>query len=308
MPKDPPDLPPDAAGMARPSDALAEAIDEAWTVLSRAHPTWQVDRVAFVESIYARLVATKVAPADQLALLSRLAVDDLYLAFACLGGCRAATNTFFERYDRVITAVCRRNLFGGLPYEDVVQDVRTSLLVVLGEGGGQPDLASYGGRGTLRGWLATVVQRRALDFGRRADARRRNLPPAPAIERDREGHVADRHVAILMVGMLREELEKLPPATRTLLQKRYRDTLNLEDIAVEQGVVISTISRRLETAARTLQSAVFQRARTEHGLTVEDLKSAQDALAGALDLGDLLTGLQWLSHLLFAGRFGVCNA
>lgn len=284
-----------------PTEALARAIADAWNGLSRAQPRWQLTEARYTEEVYQRLASVDATPARQLELFHRLKHDDLHHAIACLAHCNKATTDFYRRYDPTIRRACALALPRAADFDDVVQDVRTSLLVTIGDEGGPPKLASYRGEGGLDAWLKIVVRRRAIDHGRQGLARERNVPPAPPIDHDREQHMVNLDVARILAILVREELAKLPIKQRGLILKRFRDRMKLHEISDEAGVVISTVSRRISSLVDDLYGTISTRARAEHGLEPEDLSAAIAHVARTIRLDDLLVGLGWLMNLLTMG-------
>jgi RNA polymerase sigma-70 factor (ECF subfamily) len=91
---------------------------------------------------------------------------DFYLACACVDHLPGALELFERTHlQPLINALERRHHSRPLA-EEVVQELRTRLLV-----GPQPQLASYSGRGSLKGWLKVSATREALALQRRQGGR-----------------------------------------------------------------------------------------------------------------------------------------
>ena len=126
---------------------------------------------------------------------------------------------------------------------------------------GEPGIASYGGAGSLAGWLRTAVTRIALNQ-RRTDQRRQareegwfadQLLPAGDPELD---YLQERYRTELQ-DALTLAFERLQDDQRRLLRRYVVEGETLETLANEHGVAVSTASR----VARELVTDTGQPAR-----------------------------------------------
>ena len=121
-------------------------------------------------------------------------------------------------------------------------------------------LRSYQGRGSLQGWLRTVVAQEYVNLYR-ATRRETSLDAALdegvqfAARRGQTSAVADPRAEAAAA----EELAALAAEERFLLAAYYLDRRTLAEIAKLQGVHESTISRKLERVTSGLRKRIRKR-------------------------------------------------
>lgn len=99
--------------------------------------------------------------------LNELQVSDLYLALACARGSEHAWWEFDQGYRRYIERIARHLASIETDAEEVIDSVYVELYGTrVIEGVRQSKFATYTGRGTLRGWLRTVVWHAVIDMHR----------------------------------------------------------------------------------------------------------------------------------------------
>jgi RNA polymerase sigma-70 factor, ECF subfamily len=237
-------------------------------LLSRSGPA---DRLALeaalrrlVEELTARYAAFAVPPEafvahaarwirpdrEPLAALAELQLDQLYLAFAAARGEAAAIAEIEAHHLERARAALRS--FDAATADEALQRMREALFVARGDRA--PRIGDYAGRGDLAGWIRTTALREAFHLvaptrsvANEAALDGYALPAAdPAIE------LMKRQYGASFKQALAGALARLPEATRTTLRRYYVEGLGLEQIAALEGVVASTISRRLDKARREL--------------------------------------------------------
>ena len=141
----------------------AAAVDAEWERrLAAACARWpalDVDARAFTAYASARLATVRA--------WDGFASDDLYLAFACVGGDEQAFAALDAGPLAGAAALLGRR-FGPDVLDEARQVVRTLLFSPRRDGTG--GLESYGGRGALGGWLRVTLAREALRLCRRPSA------------------------------------------------------------------------------------------------------------------------------------------
>lgn len=197
---------------------------------------------------------------------------DVYLATACLEGDGRAL-AHFEGVLRAACASAARRV-GAVEVDALASTVRARALV-------EPrGLERYGGRGSLRAWLAAVSTRAALDE-RRAEGRvaRREA----AVEADAAG-ATDAELALLKAkyrgdfeAAFVEALDGLGARERALLRLHGVEGLGLDRLARLLGVGRSTAARRLQALRTSLYEA------TRRGLAAR-LGVAEGAVESLLPL------------------------
>jgi len=188
-----------------------------------------------------------------------LRVDELALARACAAGHNAAWEIFLTRYREKLYQSALR-----IAREDsAARELADSLYADLygtstREGERISKLASYTGRGSLEGWLRTVLAQEYVNRYRRTKRlvsldeeseegiqfRAPEPDPVPAAD-PRLAQAAD------------EALAALSAEDRTVLSAYYLDDRTLAEIARILGVHESTISRKLDKLAKALRKQIL---------------------------------------------------
>lgn len=259
---------------------------DAWNVaLARAHAAWPAAWVtgsAFVEHLRARLPAER----DPAAALPALAVEDLYLAFACALGVAPALDSFARTVLTEVGGHVAR--FDPSPAfkDDVRQAVAAKLLVAAP--GETPAIADYAGRAPLSAWVRIAALRTALNLRRgkageveRAAEREVDaLADAGDVELD---HIRRRYRPAFEAAIARA-LTALPVRDRTLLRLRLVEGVEVERIATMYGVHRTTVTRWLADARAGLSDQTRSILTAELGATGAELDSLARLVASQLHL------------------------
>lgn len=106
-------------------------------------------------------------PSEVRDFLAELQVQDLYLALGCARGNEHAWWEFDQSYRRYIERIARHLASVELDAEEVIDSVYVELYGTrVVEGTRLSKFATYTGRGSLRGWLRTVVWHAVIDLHR----------------------------------------------------------------------------------------------------------------------------------------------
>jgi RNA polymerase sigma-70 factor (ECF subfamily) len=191
--------------------------------------------------------------------LETLKAEELALARGCVGGNEFAWQTFLTRY--------RASLYGAAysvaKEESIARELADSLYAELyglpNESGRRTSkLQYYKGRGSLEGWLRTVV---AQEFVNRYRRTRREVSleekveagtQFPASNVDGTSAAPDPRVA----QAVSHALAGIDPESRLLLNSYYLDGRTLAEIRRALHVHESTISRKLERATTALRKSI----------------------------------------------------
>lgn len=113
-----------------------------------------------------------VSAAELRQFIAEIQASDLYLALACARGNEHAWWDFDSGYRRFIERVAQHLASAGTDAEEVMDSVYTELYGTrVVDGVRHSKFATYTGRGTLRGWLRTIVWHAVVDMHRaRRDA------------------------------------------------------------------------------------------------------------------------------------------
>ncbi len=200
-------------------------------------------------------------PADVPSLLSSLRLEELVLARACMAGHEAAWEIFLTRYRSAMYEAAYKIAHDEATARALADSIYAELYGVNQRGELRiSKLYYYLGRGSLAGWLRTVVAQEYVNQYRRTK-RETSLEEAledgkqfPAAE-PAESSPADARLAAATSC----ELAALDAQDRLLLAAYYLDRRTLADIAKLLRVHESTISRKLDRAATGLRKRIRRR-------------------------------------------------
>ena len=146
------------------------------------------------------------------AFIGQLQTDDLLMAIACSNGCERAWWEFDQQHRPYLERVARHLAKTEVDAQDVIDTVYVELYgtrVVDGERISK--FATYSGRGSIRGWLRTVVWHSLVDL-------HRSSPDEVSLDEMTENVGEGAAHAAFLAGVDDGELE----AVDQLAEKRYR--------------------------------------------------------------------------------------
>ena len=192
--------------------------------------------------------------------LALLRLDELVLARACAAGNDRAWEVFLNRY----RATLYESAYKIAREESAARALADSLYAELygvNETGQQraSKLLYYQGRGSLQGWLRTVVAQEYVNRYRRA---KRETSLDAALDEGRQFKAAEPDISVAdsrVDDAARTELATLDPEERFLLAAYYLDHRTLAEIAAVRRVHESTISRKLERVTSGLRKRIRKR-------------------------------------------------
>lgn len=149
-------------------------IDAMFVRCKESAPNFDVTVDAFASSINNTLRrfhdASADAPATEpecAALLEKIHADDLFLAIACASGNERAWWEFDQQYRSYIESIAKYLSKTEVDASDVTEIVYTELYGTrVVDGARVSKFATYSGRGSLRGWLRTVIWHSLVDLHR----------------------------------------------------------------------------------------------------------------------------------------------
>src|SRR5215470_370194 len=208
-------------------------------------------------------VANKYAPGatiqKKLTLWQELRLEELALSRGCVAGHEIAWQEFLTRYREKLYDIAR-----GITKEDSSgRELADSLYADLyglseREGRRVSRLSFYMGRGSLEGWLRTVV---AQEFVNRYRKQKRLVSLEEETEEGVQFASTETFSATPCDGRLGqatdEALDQLPAEDRLILAGYYLDNRTLTEIGKMLGVHESTVSRRLEKLLKLLRKQVL---------------------------------------------------
>ena len=235
-----------------------------------------------------REIARKYLPADASRrdlseLYTSLRAEELALARACAAGHEHAWEVFLTRYREKLYDIAGYITKESSAARELADSIYAELYgTTTRDGQRTSKLASYTGRGSLEGWLRTVMvqehvnryrrQRRLVSLDEETEEGVQFATPAsePAIAVDPRVEAATDEVLLA-----------LPPEDRFVLASYFLDERTLAEIARTLGVHESTISRKLDKLAKSLRKQILA-ALGRRGMS---RRQAQEALE--VDVRDL---------------------
>ncbi len=194
------------------------------------------------------------------AVLASLHLEELVLARACMAGHETAWEIFLSRYRGTMYESAYKIAREESTARDLADSLYAELYGVDARGQERTSkLHYYQGRGSLPGWLRTVVAQEYINRYRR---RRRETSLEMAVEDGLQFPAAEQAVSVedpRAEVAAASELAALDPGERFLLVAYYLDRRTLAEIAKLMRVHESTISRKLERVTSGLRKRIRKR-------------------------------------------------
>lgn len=209
-------------------------------------------------------VAVKYLPADSShrqarAFLLTLRVEELVLARACAAGNDAAWETFLTRYREKLYQAALRIAREDSAARDLADTLYAELYGVTSRDGERiSKLSSFTGRGSLEGWLRTVL---AQEFVNRYRRTKRLVSLDEESDEGSQFAAPDPEAGPAVDPRLERAtgsaLNALSAEDRTILAAYYIDGRTLAEIARMLGVHESTISRKVDKLGKSLRKRIM---------------------------------------------------
>ena len=187
-----------------------------------------------------------------------LRIDELALARACAAGSNAAWEIFLTRYREKLYLSALRIAREGSAARELADTLYADLYgTALRDGQRISKLASYTGRGSLEGWLRTVLSQEYVNRYRRT---KRLVSLEEESEEGVQFRAAEPEPLAPSDNRLTETTDEvlgcLSSEDRMVLNAYYLDGRTLAEIARMLGVHESTISRKLDKLAKSLRKQI----------------------------------------------------
>ena len=268
------------------NSAVRFVVDE---LLVELHAKAGCDRVGLNRESFSAIlleVGTKYASkseSESRSFFLSLRVDELALARACAAGENSAWEIFLAKYREKLYLSALRIAREDSAARELADTLYADLYgSTTRDGQRVSKLASYTGRGSLEGWLRTVLAQEYVN-------RYRRTKRLVSLEEESEEGVQFRApdpepVTAADTRLSRatdQALAELPAEDRMILSAYYLDGRTLAEIARMLGVHESTISRKLDKLAKSLRKQIVV-ALTKGGMS---RRQAEEALE--VDVRDL---------------------
>jgi RNA polymerase sigma-70 factor (ECF subfamily) len=192
--------------------------------------------------------------------LASLHLEDLVLARACMNGNESAWETFLLRYRVTLYESAYKMAREECAARELADSLYAEIYGVDTKGQERTSkLRYYQGRGSLQGWLRTVL---AQEYINRYRSSRRTTSLDEALDDGRQFEAREADVSVAdprVEDAAAAELAALEPEGRFLLAAYYLDRRTLAEIAKLMGVHESTISRKLERVTSALRKSIRKR-------------------------------------------------
>src|SRR5579871_6717378 len=270
----------------KPNSGVQSVVND---LLAELHAKAGCEKVGLTRETFAVIlceIGSKQTTTSELELRTfflSLRVDELALARACAAGHDPAWEVFLTRFREKLYLSALRIAREDSAAHELADTLYADLYgTSTREGHRVSKLASYTGRGSLEGWLRTVLAQEYVNRYRRTkrlvsldeeseEGVQFSAPepqPVPAAD-DRLARATDEAIAAL------------PAEDRLVLSAYYLDGRTLAEIARMLGVHESTISRKLDKLAKSLRKQIIA-ALTRAGMS---RRQAEEALE--VDVRDL---------------------
>jgi len=263
----------------KPNSAVQSIVNE---LLAELHAKAGCERIGITRESFSLIlceVGTKCgagSEAETRSFFLSLRIDELALARACVAGDNSAWEIFLTRYREKLYLSALRIAREDSAARELADSLYADLYgTTTREGQRISKLASYTGRGSLEGWLRTVLAQEYVN-------RYRRTKRLVSLEEESEEGIQFRApepeaVAPADNRLARatdEVLTGLPAEDRMILSAYYLDGRTLAEIARMLGVHESTISRKLDKLAKFLRKQILV-ALTQQGMS---RRQAEEAL------------------------------
>jgi DNA-directed RNA polymerase specialized sigma24 family protein len=220
-------------------------------------------------SLVGPLVARRAAGEALDAAIARRVGTDLFLASACEANVPGAWDVLHERFEPRLRALALRMLRARSDAEVLAAEVLGDLAVPPPRAAARTLLGTYDGSGSLFGWLAAILSRRA--YGKTKERRAAAIPLSGAADDstldvavpDRRGDGADPVDALLgserasrFATALSSAWGDCTPNERFVLVAKFRGGVEQTAIATMLGVGAPRVTRLVQQVVGKLREAV----------------------------------------------------
>ncbi len=277
----------------KPAAAAVPAILTAWldrhaarlfeTARAKSYGLQLADFRARLAAVGAKYLPPRAGEDEVASFYAALRVEELALAHACAAGHDPAWNEFLRRYREKLYDAARRIVRDDATAHELADELYASLYGMKEKDGRRASkLDFYTGRGSLEGWLRTVLAQEYIN-------RYRKQRHTVSLEEQEEAGAqfvateapADPPADARLVAATDSALAALEPEDRFVLAAYFLDGKTLAEIARVLRVHESTISRKVEKITKQLRKSVLD------GLCAKGMSRRQAEEAIDADVRDL---------------------
>lgn len=270
----------------KPNSAVLSVVNE---MAAELHAQAGCERIGLTRESFSTIlcdIGTKYGASSETEVRSfflSLRVDELALARACAAGDNSAWEIFLTKYREKLYLSALRIAREDSAARELADTLYADLYgTTTREGQRVCKLATYTGRGSLEGWLRTVLAQEYVN-------RYRRTKRLVSLEEESEEGAQFQAPDLVPVTMADDRLSRatdqalaeLSAEDRMVLSAYYLDDRTLAEIARMLGVHESTISRKLNKLAKSLRKQIVA-ALTKGGMS---RRQAEEALE--VDVRDL---------------------
>src|SRR5580692_5023067 len=272
----------------KPTSAVHSIVE---SLLSELHAKSECGKIGLARDNFATILCevaakhTSAATTEQeiRTFLLGLRVDELALARACAAGSNSAWEIFLTRYREKLYLSALRVAREDSAARELADTLYADLYGTNTRDGQRVSkLASYTGRGSLEGWLRTVLAQEYVNRYRRT---KRLVSLDEESEEGVQFQAPDPEPAVSadprLASATDEALADLSGEDRMILSAYFLDGRTLAEIARMLGVHESTISRKLDKLAKSVRKQILA------GLSRRGLTRRQAEEALQVDVRDL---------------------
>jgi RNA polymerase sigma-70 factor (ECF subfamily) len=250
--------------------------------------SFSCDQLAGILSEVAQKYAAGSSPSHLREFCVSLKIEELVLARACAGGNERAWEAFMARYRERLYEIGLQIAREDSAARELADSLYADLYgTVTREGKRISKLATYTGRGSLEGWLRTVMAQEHVNRYRR---QKRMVSLDEETEEGSQFATPDPEPTPVVDPRLEsaadEALSALPAEDRFILAAYFLDGRTLAEIARMLSVHESTISRKLDRLAKSLRKQILA------GLARRGMSRRQAQEALAVDVRDLTLNIR----------------
>ena len=263
---------------AQPSAALREFAAQHYEASGAQQ--FGMDRETLTE-VLAEIVSQRNPAGDNVteqSFLASLRLEELVLARACARGNERAWEVFLVRYRTTLYETAYKIAKIESEARSLADSLYAELYGVDQKGQQRTcKLLYYQGRGSLQGWLRTVI---AQEYVNRYRSTKRETSLDAAVEDGTQFAASEPEIAVVdprVEAAVAAELDELDAKERFLMAAYYLDRRTLAEIAKLQGVHESTVSRKLERVTTGIRKRIQLRL-VKSGLTSQQADEAMESV------------------------------